>query len=182
MLFDGWSGIARTLLVGVFAYALIVVLLRVSGKRTLSKWNAFDFIVTVALGSTLATVILSKEVPLADGVAGFGALIFLQYLVTWLSVRFRPVHRLVKSRPTLLFLRGAFLPEALRRERVTESEVRAALRGQGIADAAKVYAVVLETDGSFSIIKEAGDGVPSTLVDVAGADGWPGSGSGGIGQ
>ena len=170
MFFDDWQGILRTLVVGVSAYILLVFLLRVSGKRTLSKWNAFDFIVTVALGSSLATALLSSRVPLAQGVAGFALLILLQFMVTWLSVRFGGVRRMVKAEPRLLFRRGNFLRDAMAKERVTESEIRAALRGQGIADAGQVEAVVLETDGSFSIVKDPSNGPRSTLIDVAGAD------------
>lgn len=170
MIFGDWSTLYRTLIVGVFAYIALVVLLRISGKRTLSKWNAFDFIVTVALGSSLATALLSKQVSLAQGIVGFALLIGLQYLVTWLSVRFGAVQWLVKATPTLLLHRGKFLSEAMTRERVTDAEVRAALRGQGIADVAEVEAVVLETDGSFSIIKESGNNERSTLIDVSGFD------------
>ena len=88
--FSSWTSIARVLLVGVAAYAglLLLLLLRVSGKRTLTKMNAFDLVVTVALGSTLATVLLTKSVALADGLAAFALLILLQYGLTWLSVRF----------------------------------------------------------------------------------------------
>ena len=86
--FSSWTSIARVLLVGVAAYAGLVLLLRVSGKRTLTKMNAFDLVVTVALGSTLATVLRTKSVALADGLAAFALLIFLQYGLTWLSVRF----------------------------------------------------------------------------------------------
>ena len=68
MFFDSWAGLLRVLVVGTLAYAALVLLLRVTGKRTLSKMNAFDLIVTVALGSTLATVLLSKDVALAEGV------------------------------------------------------------------------------------------------------------------
>ena len=69
MLFDGLTGVVRVLFVGVAAYAALVIFLRISGKRTLSKMNAFDLVVTVALGSTLATVVLSKDVALAEGVS-----------------------------------------------------------------------------------------------------------------
>ncbi|HET9589118.1 MAG TPA: YetF domain-containing protein [Anaerolineales bacterium] len=168
MIFDGWSGLYRTLIVGVLAYIALVLLLRVSGKRTLSKWNAFDFIVTVALGSSLATALLSRQVPLAQGVLGFALLILLQFLVTWLSVRSKGIHRLIKAEPALLLHKGQFLPEIMQRERVTESEIRAALREKGIADVAQVEAVVLETDGSFSVIKQAGQVSRSTLIDVSG--------------
>jgi uncharacterized membrane protein YcaP (DUF421 family) len=65
--FDDWSGLLRVLIVGVCAYLSLLVMLRGSGKRTLDKLNAFDFIVTVALGSTLATVLLSSDVALVEG-------------------------------------------------------------------------------------------------------------------
>ena len=58
-IFDGWLPVARTLILGFMSYVGLVILLRASGKRALSKMNAFDLIVTVALGSTLATVLLS---------------------------------------------------------------------------------------------------------------------------
>ena len=90
------------MVVGVLAYVALVFLLRISGKRTLSKMNAFDFVVTVALGSTLATILLSKDVPLAEGVLAFALLIALQYVIAWFSVRSRTVSRFVKAEPTLL--------------------------------------------------------------------------------
>ena len=66
-----WGGVGRVLVSGAVAYVFLVVLLRWSGKRTLSKLNAFDLVVTVAMGSTLGSVVLSGEVPLAEGAAGF---------------------------------------------------------------------------------------------------------------
>ena len=85
---------------------MVLLLLRVSGKRTLTKMNAFDLVVTVALGSTLATVLLTKSVAQAEGLTAFVLLIFLQFVLTWLSVRSRAVSRLVKSEPTLLVYQG----------------------------------------------------------------------------
>jgi uncharacterized membrane protein YcaP (DUF421 family) len=152
MFFDSWSGILRTVVVGVLAYVTLIALLRVSGKRTLSKMNAFDLVVTVALGSTLATILLSSDVALAEGVAAFALLIGLQYLVAWLSVRSPAVAHIVKSEPSLLVYRGQTLDEALRAQRVTRDEILAAVRSQGKASLESVEAVVLETDGSFTII------------------------------
>lgn len=171
MLFDSWDTVARTGLVGILAYVAIVFLLRVSGKRTLSKWNAFDLVVTIALGSCLATAILSKTTSLAQGVIAFAVLILLQLAITWLSVRVTFVRRIVKAKPSLLLYEGAFRDDVLRRERVTESEVRAALRTQGISNLEQVGAVILETDGSFSVIRELGPEKNSTLVDVEGVPG-----------
>lgn len=153
MFFDGWSGLLRVLVVGTVAYVALIVLLRVSGKRTLAKLNAFDFIVTVALGSTLATVVLSSSVALAEGLTALALLVGLQYVVAWASVRSSRVESLVKSEPTLLYRHG-FLRETMRRERVTEDEVTQAARSQGYADLSSVAAVVHETDGTLSILTD----------------------------
>jgi uncharacterized membrane protein YcaP (DUF421 family) len=157
MLFDSWAGLGRVLLVGTLAYATLVVLLRISGKRTLTKLNAFDLVVTVALGSTLATVLLSKSVALAEGAVALGLLVSLQYAITWLSVRSPGFQSVIKAEPTLLLFRGRFLSAAMKAERITREEVLAAVRASGSADAAQVAAVVLETDGSLSILAD-GDG------------------------
>ena len=164
--YDGWEGLARTIVVGALAYATLVVALRGSGKRTLSKMNAFDLIVTVALGSTLATVLLSKDVALAEGVLALALLIGLQFAVTWSSVRARWVRQLVTGEPQMLLRRGAFLAAALRRARVTEDEVRAAVRSAGLCDLESVEAVVLETDGSFSVVRGSDGTGASSLADV----------------
>jgi uncharacterized membrane protein YcaP (DUF421 family) len=169
MFFDSWLGLLRVLVVGTLAYVGLVALLRVSGKRTLSKMNAFDLVVTVALGSTLATVLLSKDVALLEGVLAFALLILLQLAITWLSVRSERFQALVKAQPRLLLHRGRPLPEALRAERVTEEELRAAVRAQGAGSLEELDAVVLETDGTFSVLRSVGGrSSGSALANVRG--------------
>ncbi|HEX2257116.1 MAG TPA: YetF domain-containing protein [Afifellaceae bacterium] len=171
MLFDSWSELARVLIVGTLAYGGLVALLRVTGKRTLSKMNAFDFVVTVALGSTLATILLSRDTALADGMVALALLILLQLGVAWLSARSRGFRRLVKSEPRLLFAGGRMLQEALLDERVAPEEVWAAIRATGHADLDEVEAVVLETDGTFSVLaRPAGEGRGA----MASVRGWQG--------
>jgi uncharacterized membrane protein YcaP (DUF421 family) len=154
MWFDSWSSTGRVVLGGAIAYAALVLLLRISGKRTLSKLNAFDLVVTVALGSTLATVLLSKDVALVDGLAAFGVLILGQYTISTLSVRFSRVRDLVKSEPRVLLLRGEVNERAMREERVTLEEVESVVRGAGMSSLSDAAAVILETDGSFHVVKE----------------------------
>lgn len=165
------ADVARTLLVGVMAYVGLITLLRVSGKRTLSKMNAFDLIVTVALGSTLATILLSEDVALAEGMAAFALLISLQFAVTWSSVRVAWVRRLVTGEPTLLLHAGVMLPAAMRAARVTAEEVQAAVRQAGLASLSQVEAVVLETDGTMSVIARANGCDASALEGLQGTRG-----------
>lgn len=166
--FDSWPVLGRTLIVAVIGYVVLVLFLRISGKRTLSKWNAFDFIVTIALGSTLASILTSKNVALAQGALALGLLVGFQFLITWMSVRLKWVRELIKAEPTLLLRDGRILHDALRKQRVTESEIHAAVRSKGIAALEDVRAIVLETDGTFSVIRSIDADTCSALADVPG--------------
>jgi uncharacterized membrane protein YcaP (DUF421 family) len=166
--FDAWQGLGRVVTVGVLAYAALVLVLRVAGNRTLSKLNAFDFVVTVGLGSTLATILLNKDVVLVEGIVAFSVLVGLQYAVSWTSVRWSFFSKLVTSEPILVVHRGQFLRDAMRRARIMEAEILAVLRGQGVARIEDVHTVVLESDGSLSVVAKTADAgpEPSTLGNV----------------
>ena len=166
MLLQNAADLWRILVVGVLTYPALIVVLRLSGKRTLAKMNAFDLIVTVALGSTLATILLSRDVALLEGLTALVLLVALQLIASWLSVRWAPVRRLLKSQPTLLLRDGQILTDALKHQRVTAGEVRQAVRSQGIGTLDTVAAVVLETDGTFSVIPAQQVGDRSALQDA----------------
>ncbi len=164
--FDSWESIIRTVVITVLAYILLIVFLRVSGKRTLSKMNAFDFIVTIALGSTLASVMLTKNVALADGVLAFFLLISLQYLITWLSVRNKTINNLVKSTPALLVYKGVMLRKTMIKERIDEDEIYAIIRKKGFSSLEDADAIVLETDGSLTLIKNVKSLETETIKNI----------------
>lgn len=103
---DNWDALWRILLLGAAAYLALIALLRVSGKRTLAKLNAFDLVVTVALGSTLATIVLSRDVTLLEGLAALLMLIALQYVIAAMAVRWRVAERLAKSDPRPVLIDG----------------------------------------------------------------------------
>lgn len=169
MLFDDWSTLARTALVVPLAYATLLLVVRASGKRALAKLNAFDLIVTVALGSVLAGVAVTPDVTLASGAAAFVLLVGLQYLIATLSVRMSGAQRLVKARPTLVVRDGQILGDVMAGQRVTRSEILQVLRQHGVESVDGVAAVVLETDGSLSVVRHRPEArATSTLEDVAG--------------
>lgn len=165
MLFDGWDGLLRVLLMGALAYCAIIAILRISGKRTLAKMSAFDLVVTVALGSILATILLSQDVALAEGITAFLVLVLLQYAIAALSVRFNAVEKLAKADARYLLLDGVIDREALRQERVTREEVLCAIRSNGIGDLDDVAAVFLETDGTFSVVSKSAAGARTAFPD-----------------
>ena len=155
--YDGWDPILRTLVLGTLGYIGLVILLRISGKRTLSKMNAFDFVVTVAFGSTLAALLTNKGVSLAQGIAALALLVGLQFIATALSVRSDAFRRLLKSEPQLLYHRGEFLDRVMRRQRITRDEVFAAMRSSGVTDPDTVDAVVLEAEGTLTVLRAGSD-------------------------
>lgn len=166
MYFDDWSGIGHTVLIGAIAYIALVAILRLSGKRTLAKMNAFDLVVTVALGSTLATIILSPGTALAEGVAALAFLCGAQYLVAQLTTSVPLARRLAKSDPVVVLRDGEIVAPALRRERLTEREVHQAVRSSGCGGLELVAAVVLETDGTLSVITRSQAGSGSAVAGV----------------
>lgn len=159
MFFDSWQPVWRVVVVGLIGYAALILLLRLSGNRTLSKLNAFDLIITVAFGSTLASLLLDRTVTLVTGLAALALLVLLQLVITWCSVRSPLISRVVKTSPSLLLLHGQLRHATLRQVRVTSDEVRAAVRQHGHGSLANIDAVILETDGSLSVIptSRAGD-------------------------
>ncbi len=154
MFLDNSIPLTRTLIMGIVAFVLVIFVLRLSGKRTLSKMNSFDFIITVALGSVLASIVTSTSLPLINGILAFALLVFLQYSVTWLSVRSSFFLQLIKSQPVLIYYNGQFDERLLKKERLSKVEVLQAVRREGLASLESVTAIILETDGTLSIINK----------------------------
>lgn len=166
MFFDTWFQLWNILISGLLSYFVLVIFLRVSGKRTLSKWNMFDFIITIAFGSIFASVILSESVKIIEGVAALFLLILIQFVITKISFKSEWFSKIIKADPTILFIEEKFDEESMRKERVPKSEILAAMRNAGFSSTNDVEAVVLETDGSFSVIKkDDGDSI-NTLSDI----------------
>ena len=164
--FDGWQGLLSAAIAAPVLYALVVVAVRVSGKRTTGQMNNFDWIVTVAMGSIVASGIVIDKVSVTDAALAIVVLLSMQWALTKASQRSGRIDGVVKSAPRLLMLDGAFLRDAMRAERVTEDELTAKLRGQGIARLSEVSAVILENDGTFSVMerKETDRGADDVVV------------------
>jgi len=152
LFFDGWSSTMRIVLSAALTYLLIVAALRVAGQRALAKMSGYDMVVTVALGSLVANVVLSPDVSLVDGVAAFATLLVLQQITSWLQTRYRTVHHAVRERPVLVVWDGRFRDDRLKQESISQDEVRAAVRRAGMLSMSEVQCVVLENDGEWSVI------------------------------
>ncbi|CAN5704151.1 DUF421 domain-containing protein [soil metagenome] len=161
--FESWTAVARIATLAVLTYLVVLALLRVSGNRTLAKTAAFDQVVSVALGSTLATAMLSKETTLTEGATGFLMLVLLQFVFASLILRSRWVQRLVVQKPQVLVWQGRLREETLRKTRLVESDVHAALRKASVGRVDAAALVVLESDGTFSVVPKQ-EGQPLDVV------------------
>ena len=103
-------------------------------------------------------------------ILGFGLLVLFQYVLTSIATRSSLIQKLIKAEPSLLLYNGQLKDDVLKRERVTEGEVLAALRASGIGAIEDADAVVLETDGSFSVIQNLSNSTASALKDVRECD------------
>ena len=169
-LFTSWSSLGRIALAAVLGYGVLLLFLRVSGKRSLAKMNVFDFVFVVAVGSVLASTITSSTMSLADGLVALGVLVATQNLFAWLTARSERLNEVINGEPSLLVHRGRILWDVVRAQQVTEEEILAAARQSGARSLGNVDAMVLETDGSFSVLQRR-DGRSaarddSTLRDV----------------
>lgn len=151
--FESWESLLRAVIIGVLSYISLILMLRIAGSRTLSQLNAFDLIVTVALGSTLSTIILNKDITLSDGLVSLAMLITLQFAVSRISLRARSIQRVIKTEPRVLLYKGQYIKDALEECRISKEEVIQMIRSEGIGTLDDVEAVVLESNGRFSVIK-----------------------------
>ncbi|MEM7687480.1 MAG: YetF domain-containing protein [Pseudomonadota bacterium] len=150
-----WSSWPRLIEISVNAvlfYIFIVAMVRLVGKRTTSELNNFDWIINVAVGSLAASGILLKNVSTLDAVAAISVLAVMQYFTTkWVRTT-ELGSKIVKAQPTLLTHKGEYLRDAMDKARISEEEVRAALRREGVIENAGANWVILETNGQLSVI------------------------------
>jgi uncharacterized membrane protein YcaP (DUF421 family) len=161
--FDGWWTLARVVVFGVLAFGLLVALIRGLGQRTIANMNASDFVITVAIGSAVATLLLSRDASFAEGAVAVTLLLSLNAAVEWTSTRRSELRERVEGRPKIVFYEGEFVHEVMLREHVNEGEIRAAMRQRGVRELDQVHAVVLEISGALSVLTQRG--AQSSLLD-----------------
>lgn len=165
LLFKDWQSLYHVAICSVIAYITLFIFIRIAGKRTLAKLNAFDFVVSVTLGSTLSSMILAK-VTIAEGCVALLIIIILQYLLAWSAKKSHVMEKVINSTPVLLFYEGKYLLDAMKKEAITEEEILAEIRRYRLDSIADVKAVVMELNGEISVIKRAGGNGPSSLDDI----------------
>jgi uncharacterized membrane protein YcaP (DUF421 family) len=165
LLFKDWESLWHVALCAAISYITLFIFIRISGKRTLAKLNAFDFVVTVTLGSTLSSMILAK-VTIADGCVALLVIIILQFLLAYAARKSHKMEKIINSSPTLLFYNGEFLKDAMEREVITTEEIYAEIRKYRLEHLNDVRAVVMELNGEITVVKKSMGSGLSSLDDI----------------
>ena len=174
LFYDDLDSVLRILISAPLIYIFIIANIKLMGKRTTSQLNSFDWLVTVAMGSIVASVVMQKDTSLVSAVIAIFTMMGLQFIITKLMFKFSFWKKMIRSNPRLLLYEGEYIMSNMKKARIVESEILSAVREKGYADLNDVYAVVMETDASLSVITKKGKSDKTTLADV---EGYPVSGN-----
>lgn len=153
--FDSIEKLGRVALTAVMVYILIVVITKISGKRSTSQLNNFDWIVTVMIGSLGASIILLESVPFIEGGTSIVMLYLLQFSVTKYAAISPQFSSVILSEPRIVFYQGQYLPEAMRAERLNRQELECAMRSEGVKSLSDIEAIVFESNAKLTVITKS---------------------------
>lgn len=148
-----WQELGMTAARGLLVYVLMLVVIRLLGKRTVGNFTAFDLLVALMLGEVVDEIIYG-DVTIAQGVVAILVIALAKYLTSWLSYFSHGFNSILEGKPTEIVRSGEIDRDGLRRELFNEQEVMAALRLQGVGDMREVKRAVMEVDGQVSVIRE----------------------------
>ena len=142
-----------TALRGAGVYMIMLIVIRLLGKRTVGNFSAFDLLVALMLGEVVDEIIYG-DVPFVQGMVSIVVITALKILTTWLSYRNQKASSILEGVPTKLVEHGELFHEGMRKEWLTEADVEAFLRLEGVEDMREVKIANMEVDGQVSVIKE----------------------------
>lgn len=160
---EKWINISQTTFWGVIIcavgiYLAVIIFTRIFGKRSFSKMSSFDFAMTVAVGSIIATTILSSSVSLPQGILGLFMLYLLQLSAAFFR-RYKIFRKTIDNTPLLLMDGPNILEDNLKKARVTKGDLRSKLREANVIKLSQVRAVIFETTGDIVVMHANDDSV-----------------------
>ena len=147
-----WSFVVRTLLV----YVVLLVGLRLVGRRELGQMTPFDLVVILLIANSLQNAMVGPDTSVTGGLASAFTLLAANWILTQLRTRLPWLRRLAEGEPILLVSGGKVLTEHLRHASIDLADLEQAVREHGVAALTEVDTAILEVDGTVSIIPIAG--------------------------
>ena len=153
-LFQSWETILESMASAFIIYVAVIALSRMVGLRSFAKMNTFDFAITIAIGSVIASTVMGTASVLR-GVISMATLLTLQVIVAWLKSRYDAVSNIADNTPLLLMDGETILHDNLKASRVTVDDLRGKLREANVIELKEIRAVVLENTGDVSVLHAA---------------------------
>lgn len=141
---------------GVLVYLAVILAVRLNGLRSFSKMSAYDFAMTIGVGTVMASTVVSTSVTIGHGLVGLATLFVAQRVLSAVRQRVSLFHRAIDNSPLLLMDGERILHQNLERARLTEDDLRAKLREANVLCLSQVHAVVLEGTGDVSVLHRSG--------------------------
>ncbi len=151
-LFDLNVSVLEKVLRALLVFGFLVIALRLGGKRELGQINVLDLAVLLLVSNVLQNAMIGNDNSLTGGAIGAATLFGANYLFVRLTFRSARVRRLLEGRPRVLLDHGQTRRDALKREAITQSELRSAAREHGFAELGDVELIVLETNGHLAVM------------------------------
>ena len=142
-----WSKILRTVVI----YLVLLILLRIGGKRELGQLSTLDLVVLLLLSNTVQNAIIGDDFSLTGGIIGAVVLILMDKLLSRISYNVPGIRRLIGGKPTPLIDNGNLLPGNMRKQGITPEELAALCRLQGIDRLEEVETATLEVNGTVTV-------------------------------
>ena len=143
-----WEFVLRAVIV----YAVLLTMIRVSGKRTMGQFTAFDMLLIVLLGNAVQNALLGTDTSMAGGLLLAGTLIALNWTVGLVTARSKRAERLLEGAPVVLARNGHVYRDVLRRELVSRDDFAKAMREAGVSDVGRIHLALLETNGHITLL------------------------------
>ena len=135
----------------IIVYLCLILFLRIFGKRELAQLNPFDLVVLLCLSNTVQNSIIGDDNTVSGGIVGVFSLLSINYVLTRVLFRLPKLNRIVEGKETVLIRNGKIDQEALKREALTELDLKTVLHKQGLRDYSEVECCVLEASGNFYV-------------------------------
>ena len=154
LFFDSWTSVFRILFSTLITYILLLISLRIFGNRSVSNMSIQDVITSFTIGSIISSTFILKEVTIINGFLAIVVLLFLQLLVSKIVFKWSFFSKYINPPPKVLFLKGDFLENTMKKSRVTKENIYSAIRTQARCSSDKVFAVILEANGELSVLTD----------------------------
>ena len=136
----------------IILYVAVLISLRVMGKGEIAEMNCFDLVITLLIAEVASTPMENNDIPLLYGIASLIGLVFIQTVISVISLKFRSISRFVSGKPSILINKGKIDYKILKKEKIAIDELLEQLRIQGYFNIKYVQYALLETDGNLSVV------------------------------